>query len=93
MLVKFNYLSQALMKQTNVTMTLPSQELFDGIKGKAESYVPGTKFQTLYLYHGGTGDDSDYVNFSNIVRYANDHKMAVVMTCGGNLFVCLLHDG
>ncbi|MCI8713832.1 MAG: hypothetical protein HFH23_16630 [Ruminococcus sp.] len=55
--------------------------------------MPGTKFQTLYLYHGGTGDDSDYVNFSNIVRYANDHKMAVVMTCGGNLFVCLLHDG
>lgn len=84
MLVKFNYLSQALMKQTNVTMILPSWETLDAVKGKAESYVPGTKFQTLYLYHGGTGDDSDYVNFSNIVRYANDHKMAVVMPCGYN---------
>lgn len=84
MLVKFNYLSQALMKQTNVTMILPSWDTLDPVKGKAKSYVPGTKFQTLYLYHGGTGDDSDYVNFSNIVRYANDHKMAVVMPCGYN---------
>lgn len=84
MLVKFNYLSQALMKQTNVTMILPSWDTMDAVRGKAESYIPGTKFQTLYLYHGGTGDDSDYVNFSNIVRYANDNKIAVVMPCGYN---------
>lgn len=84
MLVKFNYLSQALMKQTNVTMILPSWDTMDMVKGKAESYIPGTKFQTLYLYHGGTGDDSDYVNFSNIIRYANDNKIAVIMPCGYN---------
>lgn len=51
MLVKFNFLSQALMEQTNVTMILPSWTLFDSGKGKAESYVPGTKFQVLYLLH------------------------------------------
>jgi S-formylglutathione hydrolase FrmB len=84
MLVKFNYLSQALMMQTNVTMILPSWTAFDEAKGKAESYLPGTKFQTLYLLHGGTGDDSDYVNFSNIVRYADDNKIAVVMPAGYN---------
>ncbi|MDF2511236.1 MAG: hypothetical protein K0S04_1102 [Herbinix sp.] len=84
MLVKFNFLSKSLMKQTNVTMILPSWTLFDGAKGKAESYLPDTKFQTLYLFHGGTGDDSDYVNFSNIVRYAEDHKIAVIMPCGYN---------
>ena len=84
MLVKFNYLSEALMMQTNVTMFLPSWTAFDEAKGKAKSYLPGTKFQTLYLLHGGTGDDSDYVNFSNIVRYAEEHKMAVVMPSGYN---------
>jgi S-formylglutathione hydrolase FrmB len=84
MIVKFNYLSQALMQQTNVTMILPSWTLFDAAKGKAESYIPGTKFQVLYLYHGGTGDDSDYVYFSNIVRYAEEHKIAVVMPAGYN---------
>lgn len=84
MLIKFNFLSQALMKQTNVTMILPSWTPFDAVKGKSESYVPGTKYQTLYLFHGGTGDDSDYVNFSNIVRYADEHKVAVIMPCGYN---------
>lgn len=54
MLVKFNFLSQALMEQTNVTMILPSWTLFDSGKGKAESYVPGTKFQVLYLLHTDT---------------------------------------
>lgn len=84
MVIKFNFLSQALMMQTNVTMILPSFTLFDGIKGKADSYLPGTKFQTLYLFHGGTGDDSDYLNFSNIVRYADDNKIAVIMPSGYN---------
>ncbi|MDR1530615.1 MAG: hypothetical protein LBS62_00230 [Clostridiales bacterium] len=84
MVVRFNYLSQALMQQTNVTMILPSWTLFDAPKGKADSYVPGAKFQVLYLFHGGTGDDSDYLNFSNIVRYADEHKIAVVMPAGYN---------
>ena len=84
MLVKFNFLSKTLMQQTNVTMILPSWRLFDEATGKAKSYVPGAKFQVLYLFHGGTGDDSDYVNFSNIVRYADDHKIAVVMPAGYN---------
>lgn len=84
MICRFNYFSQALMKQTNVTMILPSWDAFDDFKGKAKSYVKGTKFQVLYLYHGGTGDDSDYISFSNNVRYANDNKIAVVMPCGYN---------
>lgn len=84
MLVKFNFLSQALMKQTNVTMILPTWTTLDDFNGKAKSYLPGMKFQTLYLFHGGTGDDSDYVNFSNIVRYAEDHKVAVIMPSGYN---------
>lgn len=84
MVVKFNFLSQTLMQQTNVTMVLPSWTLFDTANGKAESYLPGTKFQVLYLFHGGTGDDSDYLTFSNIVRYADEHKIAVVMPCGYN---------
>lgn len=84
MVVKFNFLSQMLMQQTNVTMILPSWTLFDQAKGKADSYLEGTKFQVLYLFHGGTGDDSDYVNFSNIIRYADEHKIAVVMPSGHN---------
>ncbi|HHV10613.1 MAG TPA: hypothetical protein GXX75_10095 [Clostridiales bacterium] len=93
MVIKFNFLSQALMKQTNVTMILPSWTLFDTVNGKAESYLPGTKFQTLYLFHGGTGDDSDYINYSNIVRYADDHKLAVIMPSGYNSGYENEHEG
>lgn len=84
MVVHFNFLSKELMMQTNVTMILPSWGLFDIGQGKAESYLPGTKFQVLYLFNGGTGDETDYINFSNIVRYADEHKIAVVMPNGYN---------
>ena len=82
--VKFNFLSKALMMRTNVTMILPSWTTADEASGKAESYLPGTKFQTLYLLHGGTGDDCVYTNFSNIIRYADEHKVAVIMPSGYN---------
>jgi S-formylglutathione hydrolase FrmB len=51
---------------------------------RSDVYVPGMKYQVLWLLHGGSGDDSDYVNFSNIVRYADDHKLAVVMPADYN---------
>jgi len=77
--IKMNFLSQALGMQTNVTICLPSFSFADIMGGRKEVYVPGMKYQVLWLLHGGTGDDSDYVNFSNIVRYADDNKIAVVM--------------
>ena len=84
MVVKFNFLSKYLGMQTNVTMCLPSFSFADVMSDRKEVYVQGMKYQTLYLLHGGSGDDSDYVNFSYIVRYADDHKLAVVMPCDYN---------
>jgi len=86
MLIKFNFLSKSLGMQTNVTMCLPSFSFKDQLDGQTDSYVPGMKFQTMYLLHGGFGDDSDYVNFTNITRYADENKMAVVMPSGYNSF-------
>ena len=84
MVIKFNFLSKYLGMQTNVTVCLPSFSFADIMNSRQETYVKGMKYQTLYLLHGGSGDDSDYVNFSNIVRYADDHKLAVVMPCDYN---------
>ncbi|AMB59804.1 alpha/beta hydrolase [Microterricola viridarii] len=86
MLARINFLSEALSMQTNVTVCLPSASFADKMTGKNESYVPGTRFQTLYLLHGGFGDDSDYVNFTNVTRYADEHKVAVIMPNGYNSF-------
>ena len=78
--IKFNFLSETLMQQANVTLCLPVHGFADTMKGvdAAQYYRDGLKYQTLWLLHGGSGDDSDYVNFSNIARYAEEHKVAVV---------------
>ena len=77
--VKMNFLSKMLGFQTNITVCLPSFSFTDAYNGRPDVYVPGMKYQVLYLLHGGSGDDSDYVNFTNIVRYADDNKIAVIM--------------
>lgn len=82
--LKMNFLSEALGMQTNVTICLPTFSFEDSFNGRSSVYVPGMKFQVMYLLHGGSGDDSDYVNFSNIVRYADENKLAVIMPCGYN---------
>lgn len=84
MVIKMNFLSKHLGMQTNITVCLPTFSFADVMEKRDEVYVKGMKYQTLYLLHGGSGDDSDYVNFSNIVRYADDHKLAVVMPCDFN---------
>ncbi len=84
--IKMNFLSQALGMQTNVTICLPSFSFADIMSGRKEVYVPGMKYQVLWLLHGGSGDDSDYLHFSNITRYADDHKLAVVMPADYNAF-------
>jgi putative tributyrin esterase len=72
--------------QTNITVCLPSFSFRDVMNNNQDFYVRGMKFQTLYLLHGGAGDDSDYVNFTNIVRYADENRIAVVMPCDYNYF-------
>ncbi len=82
--VKMNFLSKSLGMQTNVTICLPSFSFADLMQGSKDFYVPGIKYQVLYLLHGASGDDSDYVNFSNITRYADEKKVVVVMPCDYN---------
>ena len=82
--IKMNFLSQTLGMQTNITVCLPSFSFADIMSGRKDVYVPGMKYQVLWLLHGGTGDDSDYLHFSNITRYADDNKIAVVMPADYN---------
>ncbi|MBQ9046648.1 MAG: hypothetical protein IJ120_02000 [Solobacterium sp.] len=83
--IKMNFLSQCLGMQTNVTICLPSFSFKDIMEKRDDVYVQGMKYQVLWLLHGGSGDDSDYVNFSNVTRYADDHKLAVVMPSDYNM--------
>lgn len=82
--IKFNFLSKSLGMQTNLTICLPTFSFADIMQNRKDVYVKGMKYQTLYLLHGGSGDDSDYLNFTNIARYADNEKLAVVMPCDYN---------
>ena len=84
--LRMNYLSQALGMQTNVSVILPSKP-FNPFAEEKPKEGP-VKYQTLWLLHGGGGDDLDYISFSNIVRIADEHQVAVIMPSDQNAFYC-----
>ncbi len=80
--LKLNFLSKYLGYQTNVSICLPGPHEEDG----ADYYRLGMKFQTLYLLHGYSGDSTDYMDFTGLVRYADVARVAVVMPSAYNGF-------
>ncbi len=77
--------SQALFRSVNVNVVLPTP---DSNNCFFESDVrlprPGEKYQTLWLLHGVSADESDWQRFSSIERYAQAKQLAVVMPDGYN---------
>ena len=84
-LIRMNHLSFCKGNQTEVTVILPTSNMEDKRAGVGLE-IPGMKYQTLWLLHGGGGDNTDFVNYSNIVRYAEAHRLAVVMPAGKQFF-------
>ena len=92
-LIKFNFLSRVLREYTNVTVVLPTLTHQEVEENPNATYVSGTKFQTLYLLHGVTGDDSHWGRFTSVERYAQNNKIALVMPSADNGFYSDLVDG
>ena len=84
-LIRLNHFSKCKGRQTNVTVFLPTDGMQEHRNGTTIQ-VPGMKYQVLWLLHGGGGDESDFVNYSNIVRWADEHKIAVVMPAGDSFY-------
>ena len=84
-LIRFNHFSGCKGCQANVTICLPTDGMPER-RNKTTMEIPGMKYQVLWLLHGGGGDDTDFLNFSNIVRYADEHKIAVVMPAGTSFY-------
>lgn len=80
-LIRMNHLSMCSGAQRNLTIMLPSDGMEEK-KNKSSFMYPGMQYKTLWLLHGGGGDENDWVNYSNIVRYADAHRIAVVMPQG-----------
>ncbi|MBR6356815.1 MAG: alpha/beta hydrolase-fold protein [Lachnospiraceae bacterium] len=68
-----NFLSRELGLHTKVNVILPT-----GRPMKAEK-KPRCKYQVLWLLHGGSDDENDFVLNTNIARYADENCIAVVI--------------
>lgn len=77
-LFELNLRSNALNTNTSVWVCFPEQTGMDKMRGLPYQYQPGVKYQTLWLFHGGGGDASNWPRYTSIERYANEHKLMVI---------------
>lgn len=71
--MKLNFHSVALGIHTKVNVILPTGRPVRFEKRQKELY------QVLWLLHGGTDDGNDIIQNTNICRYAEENKVAVVL--------------
>lgn len=89
-IMRFNYRSQAIGGYVNVTIAYPTDNFsyYDMTKEVRHHvapgqkpmphYVPGMKFQTIYLIHGGGDDDSLTYRYTNAELYAQRNNVMLV---------------
>ena len=75
-LMQFNFESECLQGNTNVSIIMPDRPRT--ITPEAY-YRSGKKYKVLWLLHGTFGDSSDWVRKSNIELYACERDLVVVM--------------
>lgn len=85
--IKTHFFSTALCFGTDINVFIPTPDADELLTGKKNDYfVPGVKYQVLYLLHGAYGDYTDWLHLTSIERYAQDHKLAVIMPSAANSF-------
>lgn len=80
--LQMNLMSQSLMRTVNVNVILPADKL--PLPGMSQTDV--RPYKTLYLLHGIFGSQTDWINGTNIQRWAEEKDLAVVMPAGENGF-------
>lgn len=82
-----DFFSPALATSTNINVIIPTPNSDELLTGQDMKYFhPGIKYPVLYLLHGAFGDYSDWMRMTSIEKYAQRHRIAVVMPSVGNSF-------
>lgn len=74
-----SFLSKVLGFHTNAVIIIPSDHRLNAGQDLEESCKIKTTFPVLYLLHGGGQNAFDWIRFTSVERYAEDHNLAVVM--------------
>lgn len=88
-MMRYNYMSEALNLCVDLTITYPSGKFTyvdsDAAKSdvpaqteKRMLYTPGMKFQTVYLLHGGSDDDTTILRNTRLEHYAEQNCVMTV---------------
>lgn len=82
-----NFFSPTLCFNTDIDVFIPTPNSDEILNHKKSDYLcEGAKFQVLYLLHGAYGDYTDWMRLTSIEKYAQEHKLAVVMPSASNSF-------
>ena len=82
-----NFFSPTLCFHTDINVFIPTPNSDELMNHKRSNYfAAGARFQVLYLLHGAYGDCSDWMRLTSIEKYAQEHKLAVVMPSASNSF-------
>ena len=86
-LLNVSYYSHALSRNTDLTVILPAgMPDFIPMPRKAVPRDPDRPFRTLYLLHGYSGTNADWLRYTRIELYAMLYNVAVVCPSGENSF-------
>lgn len=84
--IEMNMMSECLMRTVQVNVILPADKISMPDKAGEKIKSNDGPFKTLYLLHGVFGSQVDWVNGTNIQRWAEEKNLAVVMPAGENMF-------
>ncbi len=89
-----NFFSPTLGFNTDINVFIPTPNSDEILNHKASDYFyDGARFQLLYLLHGAYGDYTDWMRLTSIEKYAQNHKLAVVMPSASNSFYQDMYRG
>ena len=81
-ILQVDFMSESLMRTVPLKVILPADKLSFPGQPKRE-HKP---FKTLYLLHGVFGSHIDWITGTNIMKWAEEKDLAVVMPAGENMF-------
>lgn len=87
--------SDSLQKNTTVHLVLPSATRDDHAQARSIEalYPEDGRFPVLYLLHGSLGGGDDWLRRTNVERYAEKHRLALVMPSAENSRYTDMHRG
>ncbi|MDF2632146.1 MAG: esterase [Caproiciproducens sp.] len=92
--IQTNLFSYTLGFNTDINVFVPTPNSDEILNHKASGYFyEGARFQVLYLLHGAYGDYTDWMRLTSIEKYAQNHKIAVVMPSASNSFYQDMYRG